>query len=73
MTDTLHDLIRQAGLGEKMARSAMRDWQKTLESRMAQCPDPECPICSAAACPYGCDMHFHHDGCPECAQRENPQ
>lgn len=31
------------------------------------CPDSECPECSKISCPHGCELHFHHDGCPACA------
>lgn len=28
----------------------------------------ECSECSKIVCPHGCDLHFHHDGCPACAE-----
>ena len=34
------------------------------------CPDPECWECGKIVCPYGGEMHFHHDGCPTCAEME---
>lgn len=34
------------------------------------CPEPygECPVCSVIICPHKDPMHFHHDGCPACAE-----
>lgn len=29
----------------------------------------ECLECSKIVCPYECELHFHHDGCPACAQQ----
>ena len=26
----------------------------------------ECEKCGERDCPFGCDMHYHHDGCPAC-------
>lgn len=28
----------------------------------------ECRVCGAICCPQKDPMHFHHDGCPSCAQ-----
>jgi hypothetical protein len=36
----------------------------------AECPDPECQICSMRDCPYGDPLHYHHDGCPICTRDE---
>lgn len=30
----------------------------------------ECHECSSIICPHNDGMHFHHDGCPSCAQHE---
>jgi hypothetical protein len=30
----------------------------------------ECHQCSEICCPWGEPLHFHHDGCPACAQAE---
>lgn len=27
-----------------------------------------CVQCGDIFCPWGCDLHLHHDGCPACAQ-----
>jgi len=28
----------------------------------------ECSTCSIIICPHADPMHFHHDGCPSCAE-----
>ena len=30
----------------------------------------ECYQCSRLCCPHQDEMHFHHDGCPSCAEDE---
>jgi hypothetical protein len=35
---------------------------------LAHCPDDECPTCAVIICPQACSLHFHHDGCPACAE-----
>ena len=30
----------------------------------------ECRECGRICCPHGESLHFHHDGCPACAQDE---
>lgn len=39
-----------------------------VDAALARCPDAECRKCSILACPYGEPLHFHHDGCPACAE-----
>ena len=41
-----------------------------LDNLLAHCPDMECPECAAIICDHHDPMHFHHDGCPSCAQAE---
>lgn len=41
-----------------------------VDKLLAHCPDAECLTCGAAVCPYGEPLHFHHDGCPACAERD---
>lgn len=31
----------------------------------------ECSICAKIICPHGDDMHYHHDGCPQCEKPLN--
>ena len=42
-----------------------------LDDILAQCPDAECWECGRIICPYGEPMHFHHDGCPVCAEHDS--
>lgn len=30
----------------------------------------ECSECSKIVCPFKCELHFHHDGCPACIAQE---
>lgn len=39
-----------------------------LDALLAHCPDPECGICAEIICPHKSAWHFHHDGCPACAE-----
>lgn len=41
-----------------------------MDKLLAHCPDMECHVCASIICPQGCGMHFHHDGCPACAELE---
>lgn len=34
------------------------------------CQEQECVLCSMRDCPSGSDLHYHHDGCPECQNLE---
>jgi hypothetical protein len=44
--------------------------EKQVDALLQHCDDPECWTCGKIICPYGGEMHFHHDGCPTCAQME---
>lgn len=48
----------------------VKEQEAKLNALLAHCPDGECPTCSKIICPHDCDMHFHHDGCPACAEHE---
>jgi hypothetical protein len=39
------------------------------DALLEHCPDAECGECGKTMCPYGDELHFHHDGCPSCAER----
>lgn len=39
-----------------------------VDALLQHCPDPECSACAAIVCPHGEPLHFHHDGCPACAE-----
>lgn len=34
---------------------------------LSECDDAECTICSIIHCPHNNELHFHHDGCPDCS------
>lgn len=42
--------------------------EKKLDALLEHCDDGECAACGQIICPHGDGMHFHHDGCPSCAQ-----
>lgn len=56
------------------ARDGFRDGaaskEKIIDALLNHCEDGECHVCSQIICPHGEPMHFHHDGCPACAQDE---
>lgn len=35
---------------------------------LESCPVGECWVCSVRECPNAEPLHFHHDGCPQCAE-----
>ena len=41
-----------------------------LDKLLDHCPEGECSTCAAIICDHHDPMHFHHDGCPSCAQAE---
>ena len=45
--------------------------EKQVDALLQHCDDPECWTCGKIICPYGGEMHFHHDGCPTCAEMES--
>ena len=44
--------------------------EEQVNKLLDHCPDPECGTCAKIICPHECDWHFHHDGCPSCAEHE---
>lgn len=40
------------------------------DAALKRCPDGECMKCAMLVCPHGEPLHFHHDGCPACAERD---
>lgn len=40
---------------------------------LVECSDPECGECARIICPYHEPLHFHHDGCPACAQEDEDE
>jgi hypothetical protein len=41
-----------------------------LDMLLELCPVGECAICARIICPHNDLFHFHHDGCPSCAEHE---
>lgn len=41
-----------------------------VDALLLKCPDAECSLCGEIVCPHGSSWHFHHDGCPACAENE---
>lgn len=40
-----------------------------LDALLLHCPAGEyCETCARTICPHKDGMHFHHDGCPSCAE-----
>lgn len=48
------------------------DASKRIDALLAHCEDAECHVCSCIICPHQHPLHFHHDGCPACAEAEEP-
>lgn len=46
------------------------DDERKLDALLNHCGDPECMECAEIICPHKEPLHFHHDGCPACAQFE---
>ncbi len=44
--------------------------ERKLDALLNHCDDGECATCAQIICPHGDGMHFHHDGCPTCAQED---
>ena len=44
--------------------------EERVDKLLNHCDDPECWDCGKIICPHECEMHFHHDGCPACAEHE---
>ena len=42
--------------------------EDVLNQLLNECPDAECGICAVIMCPHEDSFHFHHDGCPSCAE-----
>lgn len=50
------------------AAARIEELSAQVDALLQHCPDPECGTCGAAICPHDEPMHFHHDGCPACAE-----
>jgi hypothetical protein len=54
---------------EQMKADVVR-LDKIINELLAHCSIGECGVCSEIVCPYKEPLHFHHDGCPACAELE---
>lgn len=51
-----------------------RKMSKQIDTMLNTCDGGEfCEQCADVFCPYGEQLHFHHDGCPCCDGGEFPQ
>lgn len=50
------------------ARTDLAAKTSQVQALLDHCPDAECYRCAAILCPHGEELHFHHDGCPACAE-----
>jgi hypothetical protein len=49
-------------------------WMDALDHPATnECPDQECMVCGIRDCPEREPLHYHHDGCPCCSQRAEPE
>lgn len=46
------------------------DMEEATDALLTQCPEETCEQCDAIFCLFGSGLHFHHDGCPACAERD---
>jgi len=53
-------------------RTAMGIKNRQIDQLLEHCPLPECERCAEIVCPFQEPLHFHHDGCPACAEASNP-
>lgn len=60
-------------LGKKPDFDLIDSLRNQIDRLLAHCPDGECATCGEIICPHGGTMHFHHDGCPSCAEQEKEQ
>ena len=51
-------------------RDGVASKEKIIDALLSHCDDGECYTCGQIICPHGEPLHFHHDGCPACAQDE---
>ena len=53
-----------------VAAAEREKWEAKCDALLKHCHDPECSVCASIICPHGCSWHFHHDGCPACAEAD---
>jgi hypothetical protein len=67
---SLNDWAEKAATMLRQQQAEIEKLKETVYKLLDHCDDPECWECGKIICPYGGEMHFHHDGCPTCTQME---
>lgn len=57
---------------DSRVEEAITRMQQIVDALLDHCPDMECFECGKIICPHKDSFHFHHDGCPSCAEHEHP-
>jgi rubrerythrin len=70
-TDEIETWTKEAATMLRQQQAEIEALKETVDKLLNHCDDPECWECGKIICPYGGEMHFHHDGCPICAQMES--
>jgi len=58
----------------KVLEGALEELGIKTDALLSHCDKDggECRECSKIICPHKDEMHFHHDGCPSCAEDSTP-
>lgn len=64
MIDGAHEVVRKV--------HAKLGGEEAFKVATSLCDDAECSFCAEIFCPHHHELHFHHDGCPACAEDEVP-
>jgi hypothetical protein len=51
----------------------IQELHSKLDDLLNHCTIDECETCATIICPHKEPFHFHHDGCPACAEHESIQ
>lgn len=53
---------------EKNEFNEANEWEQAISNHLPTniCQDYECGLCGVRDCPFGCELHYHHDHCPSC-------
>jgi hypothetical protein len=58
----------QTLLAQESVNAELTALHEKIEALLDHCPDGECTTCARIICPHKDPLHFHHDGCPACAE-----
>jgi hypothetical protein len=53
-----------------LGRSCSEEYLDNCTGNIDTCQNDECMICSIKDCPEDDALHYHHDGCPSCYEKE---